>query len=434
MCRLQASLTAFCLAALAGCGGGAKDEAKKGGGESEPAVPVEVAKAIKGPIHRVITADAILFPVNQANVMPKVTAPVRQFNVNRGDHVRKGQVLAILENRDLAASAAESRSLYQQAQASYQTVTGATMPEDLTKAQADVRSADQALEAARKVYENRLALLKEGALAQKLVDDAKVALVQAQSQADTARRHLQSLQTVGRSEQVKAAKAQVDAANAHYQNAEAQLSYTEIRSPINGVVADRPVYAGEMAGANSSLVSIVDISQVVARANVPVKEAADVRVGKAASIAGPGGETTGKVTVISPAVDPNTTTVEVWVQAPNPGERLKPGITVRVSIDAEEVRDAIVVPAAALLSLEEGGDKVMVAGPDSLAHEHKVEVGIRSGDRVQIRSGVREGDQVITSGGLGLEDKAKIAVGKAGEKEKDDKGGGSDDKEGAAKK
>ena len=164
------------------------------------------------------------------------------------------------------------------------------------------------------------------------------------------------------------------------ESSEAQLSYAEIRSPITGVVSDRPLYPGEMAAAGAPIISVVDISRVVARANVPVKEAASIRVGKPAQISGPGGEVPGSVTVVSPAVDPNTTTVEVWVQAANPGERLKPGITVHVSIDAEEIPDAIVVPTAALLSSDEGGEKVMVVGPDSLAHEHKVEVGVRARD------------------------------------------------------
>ncbi|MBV9296309.1 MAG: efflux RND transporter periplasmic adaptor subunit, partial [Acidobacteriaceae bacterium] len=120
------------------------------------------------------------------------------------------------------------------------------------------------------------------------------------------------------------------------------------------------------------------------------------------------------VTVVSPAVDPNTTTVEIWVEAPNSGERLKPGVTVQISINANEIENAIVVPAAALLSSEEGGDKVMVAGPDSLAHERKIQVGVRSGDEVQILSGINAGDQVITDGALGLDDKAKIQITKPG--------------------
>ena len=82
----------------------------------------------------------------------------------------------------------------------------------------------------------------------------------------------------------------------------------------------------------------------------------------------------------------------------------------RVAIIAETIQNTIVVPAAALLNSEEGGQKVMAITSDSVAHERKVSVGVRQGDRVQIASGLQEGDQVVTSGGLGLEDKAKVAI------------------------
>ncbi len=98
------------------------------------------------------------------------------------------------------------------------------------------------------------------------------------------------------------------------------------------------------------------------------------------------------------------------MEAPNPGERLKLGSTVQILIDAGEIPDAIVVPASALLPSEEGGEKVMVAGPDGLAHNHPVKIGIRSGDDVQILTGVNPGEQVITQGALGLDDKAKVEV------------------------
>jgi HlyD family secretion protein len=347
---------------LAGCGG-KKDDEKKAGAEPEAvAAPVEVAKAEKTTIHRVVTADAILYPVNQANVNSKLSAPVKKFYVNRGDHVRAGQLLAELENRDLQAGVAENKQLVAQSQAAFTTTTGAQMPEDLIKAQTDVATAQQAVDANQKVYENRIQLQKEGALAQKLVDDAKVTLVQAQSQLETARQHLKSLQTVSRGEQVKTSQAQLDAAKARYDSAVAQLAYAEIASPISGVVSDRPLYPGEIAQSGSSIISIVDISQVTARANIPVKDAADIKVGRPATLSGPGGDVKGKVTVVSPAVDANTTTVEVWIQAPNPGEKLKPGVTVHASIEAEDIKNAIVVPAAALLLSDEGGEKVMVVG------------------------------------------------------------------------
>jgi HlyD family secretion protein len=391
--------------------------ADSGGSESETATPVQVAVAKREPIKQVITAEAILYPMKQANVVPKISAPVARFVVQRGDHVREGQLVAVLEDRDLIAAAQESRELYRQAQANYQNTTAAMMPEDLTKATTDVQSARQGLDAATRVYENRQALLREGALAQKLVDDAKVAMVQAQSQFETAQQHLKSLETVGRTEQLKSAQAQMEAAKAHYESAEAQVSYAEVRSPITGVVSDRPLNIGEMASSGSALLSIVDISRVVARANVPVHEAASIKIGRPATISGPGGQLSGKVTVVSPAVDPNTTTVQVWVEALNPSERLKLGTTVQISVDAGEIPDAIVVPVSALLASESGGEKIMVAGSDGLAHEHGVQVGVRSGDDVQIVSGVNSGEQVITEGGLGLDDKAKIQIEKPGSKE-----------------
>jgi HlyD family secretion protein len=143
-----------------------------------------------------------------------------------------------------------------------------------------------------------------------------------------------------------------------------------------------------------------------------VQQAASITTGKFATISGPGGTLEGKVIVVSPTVDPSTTTVQIWVRAKNPKERLRPGVNVQISINAEEIPNALVAPATAILSLEEGGDKVMVAGSDSLAHERKVELGVHSGDDVQILSGAKEGEQVITVGGLGLEDKTKIEVSK----------------------
>jgi len=417
-------------ALLSGCGKG-KVSAEGGGEGAGAPTPVMVEKASLGAIDHVVTADAVLYPINQANVTAKISSPVKRVLVNRGDHVRVGQLLAELESGDLAAAANESNQQVEQTQAAYQALTGGTAVEDKTKAQADIQTAQQNLDAAKKLYDSRVALQKEGALAQKLVDDAKLPMVQAQIQLETAQRHLETLNQVSQRESIRGAQAQVNAAKAHYENAAVQLTYAQIHSPISGVVADRLVYPGEMPASGSPLVSIVDISQVVARANVPVKEATSIRVGRPARIAGPDGDLAGKVTVVSPSVDSSTTTVEVWVQVPNPGERLKPGGTVRVAIIAETIQNTIVVPAAALLNSDEGGPKVMVITSDSVAHERKISVGVRQGDRVQIVSGLQEGDQVVTSGGLGLEDKAKVAIQKpkTEEEEEDDSKDDTDKKD-----
>lgn len=405
-----ALLIAACLLA-AGC---TKKEEK----EAEPIVPVQVTAAHEDSIRRIVTADAVLYPQDQASVMPKISAPVQKFLVNRGDHVRQGQVLAVIENRDLAAAALESKGQYEQAQANYRTTSAASIPEAVTKARADVQAAKQALEAAQNLLQSRQELLREGALARRLVDEAQASYAQARSQYETAQEHLKGLQSVGKEEEIKAAAAQVEAARGHQQAAEAQLSYAEIRSPISGVVTDRPVYAGEMASPGSPLLTVMDVSRVVARANLPQSEAAALKVGNEATITQTGAseETPAKVIVVSPAADPNTTTVQVWVQAENPGERLKPGVTVHVSIVAAILSKVVVVPAEAILPGSEGGSSVMVVGADSVAHEHKVQVGVREPDKVQIVSGVSSGERVVTVGGVGLQDGAKVRVVEAGEK------------------
>lgn len=399
------------LLLLAGCSKPVKEE---GGDEETAAIPVQVEAARRETIHSYVTAEAVLYPLKQATITPKISAPVARFLVQRGDHVQEGQLLAVLEDRDLIAAAQESQQLYEQAKATYENTSAVTIAGDLTKAKADVESARETRDAAQKVYDNRVSLFHQGALAQKLVDDAKVALVTAQSQFDTAQQHLKSLETVGRAEQLKSAKAQVAAAKAHYESSQAQVSYAEVRSPMTGVVSDRPLNVGEMASAGSALISIVELSRVVARASIPVQEASLLSVGKPATISTGALHVPGKVMVVSPAVDPNTTTVQVWVEAANSGEHLKLGSTVEISMDAGEVPNAIVVPVAALLSSHNGGERVMVAGPDGRAHEKTVKVGVRSGDDVQILSGVAAGDRVITQGALGLDDNAKVQIARPG--------------------
>ncbi|HTB16740.1 MAG TPA: efflux RND transporter periplasmic adaptor subunit [Bryobacteraceae bacterium] len=404
------------LAALAAC-------SKPKEAETEPVAPVQVTEVQRDSIRRMVAADGILYPLDQAGVTPKISAPIKAFNIKRGDHVAKDQVLATLENRDLEAAVAEARQVYEQALAAQRNTNGAQIPEDANKARQDVTSSKEALDAAQKVYESRKQLFEQGALARRLVDEANVAFVQARSQYNLAAQHLQALDRVSQPEQTKGAEAQAQAAKARYDAALAQLSYSEIRSPIAGVIADRPLYAGEMAAAGSPLLTVVNVSRVIARANVPVAQAASVKVGDTGVIAQTeaGIQVNGKVTVVSPSVDPNSTTVEVWVEADNPGEKLKPGATVRVSILAETIPNAIVIPSSALLPSDEGGVQVMVVGGDSVAHEKKVELGAREPDKVQVLKGLEAGEKVITGGGVGLDDGAKVRIAAAPAADKDDK-------------
>src|ERR1700719_2362459 len=299
-------LTAGLLVLLSAC---AKKEEK----EAEAPAPVQVTAVTQNTIRRTVAGDGALFPLDQANVMPKITAPVQRFYVNRGDHVKQGQILAVLENRDLVAAAAESKGGVDQAESNFRATQGATVPEAVVKAQTDLDSARESRDAARKVLDSRQQLFKDGALAGKLVDDAQVAYAQAQGQYRAADEHLKALQSVSKEEQIKGAAAQVQTAKSHYDSQEAQVAYSRIVSPIAGVISDRPLNAGEMANPGSPLVSVMDISKGIARINVPEADATAVKVGQRVVItqADNSEGIDGKVKVVSPAADANTTTVQV---------------------------------------------------------------------------------------------------------------------------
>jgi multidrug efflux pump subunit AcrA (membrane-fusion protein) len=398
-------LITSCLVATFGC-------SKKEETEAEAPAPVQVTAVTQDTIRRIVSGDGTLYPWDQAGVPPKIASPVQKFYVNRGDHVKQGQLLAVLESRDLTAQSAEGKGAVDQAESNLRSTSGASIPESVVKAQTDVAADRQAMDAAKKVFDSRELLLKEGALAQRQVDEALVTYAQAKGQFEAAQEHLRVLQAVAKEEQVKTASAQVEAAKAHHQSLEAQLSYAQILSPISGVIADRPLYAGEMATPGTPLLTVMDISRVVARVSVPQSQAGMVKVGQPATITqvDSGQEVTGKVIVVSPATDPASTTVQVWVVAENPGERLKPGASVHAAIITEMFKAATVVPIAAILPGEEKGTAVLTVSADSIAHKKQVELGVREGDKVQILSGVRPGEEVVVVGGLGVDDKAKVKV------------------------
>ena len=378
----------------------------------QPTVSVQVAAVEKTSIQRVVEAQAVLFPLQQAAIVPKISAPVQKFLVKRGSSVKQDQLLAVLENRDLSAAAQDTKGAYQQAQATYETTTAANLPEEIQKAEADLEQAQQALDAQEKVFQSRQQLFEQGALPRKELDQSRVDITQARNQYAIAKKHLDALLAIGKPQELKAAAGQLESAKGKYLGAEAQLSYSEIRSPIHGVITDRPLYPGEMATAGTSLLTVMDISSVIAKAHIPQDQAAALKVGDNGTMAVPGMEQPikGKVTVVSPALDPNSTTVEVWFEAKNPRQELKPGTSVHLSLTAQTVKDALVVPASSILTAQDGSNTVMLAGSDGMAHQQSVKVGIRNGDDVQIVEGVKEGDKVVSTGAYGLPDKTKIKI------------------------
>jgi multidrug efflux pump subunit AcrA (membrane-fusion protein) len=385
--------------------------------EGAAAVSVQAEHPALGPISAEIQSDAILAPLAEAAIEPRISAPIRAEYVQRGAHVHKGQLLITLEDRDLEGNALDSQGNLAAAQAQYRATTQATIPEDAQKAQLDVDQAKANLEVAKRTANERERLFREGALAGRDADLAAAAEVQAQATYDSAVKHLQSVQNTTKQTSAEAAGGQVTSAKGRLINAEAQVSYANLRSPIDGVVTERPLFPGETAAAGTPAITIMDTSSLVAKLHIAQGAAQNLKVGGEAEIQIPGIEEPQAATVslISPTLDPGSTTVEVWLKLPNSGGRYKVGTAVHAVIHGYTIPNAVQLPAAAILPADDGSTAVLVVGPDSVVHKRAVRIGIRTLDKVQILSGVTPADLVVTEGGYGLDDGTKVAVGGTGE-------------------
>jgi HlyD family secretion protein len=393
-------------------------------------VTVQAVHPQIGSISEEIAGDATLAPLAQAAISPKVTAPVRKFYVQRGSKVKAGQLLATLENSDLEAAALDNQGAYTAAQATYETATRATAPEEYTKAQLDLSQAKATLDLNRSIVTARSQLLAQGAIPGRDLDTAKAALIQSQAAYDIAKQHLESVQRVTRKAAIENAEGQLASAKGKYLGAKAQLSYTEIRSPINGVVTDRPLFAGETAPAGAPVVTVMDTSALLAKLHIAQMQAQQLSVGASAKVAIPGvtDPVAAKVSLISPALDPGSTTVEVWLRVENPKGLFKAGTAVHAVMVGRTVPSALLIPTEAVQTASDSTSKsVMVIAAGGSAHKHPITLGIQTSDYIQVLSGLTAADSVITIGAYGLDDGTKVKVGVV-DGDKPDASGKKDDR------
>jgi RND family efflux transporter MFP subunit len=250
--------------------------------------------------------------------------------------------------------------------------------------------------------------------------------VQAQAAYDIALQHFEAVKKTGTTASLEVAKGQLTSAKGKYLGAEAQLSYTEIRTPISGVVTERPLFAGETAAAGMPIVTVMDTSVMIAKLHIAQAQAQQLQIGAAATLTVPGIDdpVDATVSLVSPALDPGSTTVEVWLKATNRDGRLKAGTPVHATIKGRTVEQALLIPTEAVARSSEGAGKiVMVIAADGTAKKRAVMTGVQTAESTQILSGLTAGDMVITGGGYGLDDGTKVKIGPAEKKDADDAAG-----------
>ena len=203
---------------------------------------------------------------------------------------------------------------------------------------------------------------------------------------------------------------EVDAARAAYDLTALQLSYTDIRAPIDGVVAERFVKAGNTLNPNDKLFRIADLSPLVAHVHVPESELRKLRAGQVASVQvdAAGGAFQSIIQRISPVVDSNTGTFKVTLELRDPANRLKPGMFARIDIVHERRTDVVRIARSALLE-DDGNQRVFVV-QGGKAVSRPVTIGLTNGPLVEVLSGVNAGDPVVVVGQGTLKDGSPVRV------------------------
>ena len=403
--RFSISLTTtILLIAFTGC--------KTKDGALTPNVKVQLAPITVGSLAQTVEADAVLTPLAEAAIQPKVTAPVQHFLVQRGDRVTKGQLLLRLENRDLAAAAQDNEGAYKAAQATYITQIQSAVPEEFTRAGYDLKQAQADYDLNRSIVTAREKLFQQGAIPGRDLDTARNALLQAKATLDLAQAHYKAMQTATHKAQIEAARGELQSASGRLQNAKAMLSYTEIRSPINGFVTDRPLFDGETAQAGTPVITVMDTHALIAKVHLAETQVMQLHIGSQATLTVPGlsDPYPAKVTLISPALDAGSSTVEVWVRAENPHQTLKAGTPVHVSITGNVISHATILPLEALQTAQDGSHFVMVVSAQNTAQKRTVTIGIQTQSQAQILSGISPGDKVISVGSYALDPDTPVTI------------------------
>jgi len=391
-----------------------------------PVVSVKVAKAETEPIAAEVVALGTIWPREKADVAAKVSAQIKKMPLLKNKLVKAGEVIAVLESRDLQTQRAEAQAAVNEARANERSVVTGTIPQTDAEDQKALRDASAKLANTRATYERRRALFEKGGISQKDLEAAQLESQTAENELRLAQQRI-NLRTKSLNPNDRAlAAAHTAQAVQHLATLDAQLSYATIRSPITGIVTDQFQYEGEFATAGGKLVTIADVSQVIVKAPFSDTAAAELKVGDSASVLPTdtsSEELKGQVTLLSRSSDPTNRTVEVWVTIGNGPGTLRANGAAQVTVFANSKRDAIVVPVAAVSLEASNGDEgtVMVVDDQSVAHETKVTVGTRTKEKIEITEGLKGGETVVIEGNFSLADGTKVEVA-APEAEEEPKG------------
>jgi RND family efflux transporter MFP subunit len=353
---------------------------------------VAVAKAKTEDMSRGLVLTAEFKPFQEIDVMAKVAGYVKKINVDVGDRVKQGELLAALEIPEMADDRARAQSMLGRSQA------------EVARARDELQRAESSRDIAHLSYTrlSDVAKRKAGLIAQQEIDDAQSKDVMAEAQVSAAKSNL------------SATEQQVHVSTAELQKIKTLADYIRVTAPFAGVITKRYADTGSMiqAGTSSStqVMPLVRLSEnSLLRLILPVPESAvpTVHVGQQVEVRVPtlNRSFPGRVARYANKLSSGTRTMDTEVDVPNPSLILIPGMFAEVNLTLASRNDvlAVPIPAVDLSSGDESSGQVVLVTPENRIEIRKVQLGLQTATSIEIRSGVRAGDLVVTSNRSRLE-------------------------------
>jgi len=364
------------------------------GGPQRESRAVQVTPAVEERLVRSVSVTGTLAAEEQVTMSLKVTGRLDQLFVDLGSHVTKGQVIARLIPTDFGLRVQQAEAALRQARARLGlSPDGTETAIDIDKT-AIVRQAKAVLDEAKLTRDRTETFVKRGIAARADLDAADAALQVADS------RHQDAL------EEVRNRQAVLDQRKSEVELAQQALRDTSLHSPLDGMVRERHVTAGQYIAAGSPVVTIVRMHPLRLRVAVPEREAQDVRIGQVTRVTVEGDERVyeGRVARVSPAIDESTRTLMVEAEIPNPKGALRPGSFANAELVMSGDERAVLVPTSSIVTFA-GVDKVLVV-KDGRVSERRVTTGRRENGRTEIVAGLSSGEPVIVQPGNLVEGEA----------------------------
>jgi HlyD family secretion protein len=359
--------------------------------------PSKLQKVEKGDLAKSVVATGKVTPITKVEVKSKASGIVKKLLVDAGDKVKKGQLLAQLDKEEIEAQVEQSRAAVQAAEASL-----TSSEADYERAKVDAEGPDVPL--LKRAYDRAIGMAKEGVVSTSALEDAQKNYELALNKQNVSKAQATVLKA-----KIAQSQGQLGQDRANLKQLEEQLSYTDIQSPIDGVVLSRDVEMGDavssilVLGSSATLVmTLGDTSSVYVKGKVDESDIGKVYLGQPARIKVESFKDktfNGVVTKISPmgVEKDNVTTFEVRVSINNPGGELKAEMTANAEVILEEHKNVLQIPEGAIIYDKD--KKASVEVPDTSTKDGKkkiaVNIGISNGAKTELLSGLKEGDEVV---------------------------------------